>query len=283
MTQHILLSSSPESLRAALLPHASTATVEAEFGDVVIEGTIVTLAHHGPRAGNPCPCLCNPASAGNIDVFGLSHIDLDTIGGVLGLLGKRPGPMSFWELAAFIDVNGPHKVSEFGACPEDLARLYAWWAWSEAHRCLPPRDGSVTDVADYMMSAAEILAAIMSDDPGMLALGVEWCSKKEALNVSSFLERAGNVLVRVHVEFVNGLYIDPNGQAAKAVVAYNPAKGGVTISLADPVLGVSCVEIAQALWGPLAGGRAGIAGSPRGKRMCLDDLVKVRDALVTVL
>jgi len=91
------------------------------------------------------------------------------------------------------------------------------------------------------------------------------------------------VLVRVHVEFVNGLYIDPNGQAAKAVVAYNPAKGGVTISLADPILGVSCVEIAQALWGPLAGGRAGIAGSPRGKRMCLDDLVKVRDALVTVL
>ena len=280
----VLLSASAESLRAALLPHASTATVEAEFGDVVVEGTISTLAHHGARAGNPCPCLCNPASAGNIDVFGLSHIDLDTIGGVLGLLGKRPGPMSFWRLAAYVDVRGPHKLNESGASPEDLARLYAWWSWSETHRCAPPRDGSVADVTDYVADAAKTLAAVMSGDPQLLARGSEWRSKKEELNKSSFFECVNDVIVRVHTEFVNGLYTDPDGcHVAKAVVGYNPERGSVTVSLADPISGVSCAEIARMLWGPLAGGHAGIAGSPRGERLGLDDIVKARDAMVAVL
>ena len=183
----IFLSSSAESLRAALLPHASTATVEAEYGDEVVEGTVTTLAHHGTRAGNPCPCLCPPAEAGRIDVFGVSHIDLDALGGILGLLGTRPGPMSFWTLAAFIDVNGPHKLSESVASPEDSARLFAWWAWSEAHRCTPPRDGSVIDVTDYVTAASNILSAVLDDDPGLLALGEEWRSKKEFLFSSSFL------------------------------------------------------------------------------------------------
>ena len=32
------------------------ATVEAEYGNNVVEGTKVTLAHHGPRSNNPAPC-----------------------------------------------------------------------------------------------------------------------------------------------------------------------------------------------------------------------------------
>ena len=279
----VLLSASAESLRAALLPHASTATVEAEFGDVVVEGTISTLAHHGARAGNPCPCLCNPASAGDIDVFGLPHIDLDTIGGVLGLLGKRPGPMSFWTLAAYVDVRGPHKLSESVALPEDSARLFAWWAWSEAHRCAPPRDGSVIDATDYIETASNILSAVLADDPELLARGSEWHAKKEELNKDSFFEYTNDVIVRVHVEFVNGLYTDPNGHVAKAVVGYNPERGSVTISLADPISGVSCAAIAQTLWGALAGGHEGIAGSPREEEMRLSELTRARDAMIAVL
>jgi len=279
----VLLSSSGESLRTALTSYASTATVEAEYGDEVVEGTVATLAHHGTRAGNPCPCLCDPVPAGSVGMFGVSHIDLDALGGILGLLGSRPGPRSFWELAAYIDTRGPHKVGESGACPEDLEKLYAWWAWSESHRCAPPRDGSVADVTDYVTSATETLGRIMDDDPEMLARGEEWCARKDALNKSSFLERVNDVIVRVHVEFVNGLYVDPDGRPSLAVVGYNPAKGGVTISLADPISGVSCAEIARMLWGPLAGGHAGIAGSPRGERLGLDDIVKARDAMVAVL
>ena len=34
----------------------AAATVEAEYGDICVEGKDVTLAHHGPRSGNPAPC-----------------------------------------------------------------------------------------------------------------------------------------------------------------------------------------------------------------------------------
>ena len=279
----ILLSSSAKSLRTALNTYASTATVEAEYGDEVVEGTAATLAHHGSRAENPCPCLCTPAEAGKIDVFGISHVDLDTIGGILGLLGKRPGPMSFWTLAASVDLHGPHKLNESGASPEDLARLYAWWSWSETHRCNAPRDGSVADVTDCVADATETLVSILDDDPEMLARGAEWHAKKEELNKNSFFECRSDVIVRIHKEFVNGLYTDPNGCPARAVVGYNPEKGSVTISLADPTPGVSCAEIARVLWGPLAGGHPGIAGSPRGEEMCVSELARARDAMVAVL
>jgi hypothetical protein len=51
------------------------------------------------------------------------------------------------------------------------------------------------------------------------------------------------------------------------IVAYNDSLGSITISLADPIKGVSCREVVQTLWGQQAGGHDGIAGSPRGQIM----------------
>lgn len=53
-----------------------------------------------------------------------------------------------------------------------------------------------------------------------------------------------------------------NGDLCKAVVGFNPEKGRVTLSFADPIEGVSCREIMQEVFGPGAGGRDNIAGSP---------------------
>jgi hypothetical protein len=58
-----------------------------------------------------------------------------------------------------------------------------------------------------------------------------------------------------------------SSKSARAIVAWNPEAGTVTVSLESSVSGVSCRDIVQALWGPLAGGHAGIAGSPRGMAM----------------
>jgi len=33
------------------------ATVEAEYGDITVKGTKITLAHHGVNDQNPCPCM----------------------------------------------------------------------------------------------------------------------------------------------------------------------------------------------------------------------------------
>lgn len=97
---------------AALRAVGPTHTVEAEFGLEVCEGSSVTLAHHGPRSDNPCPCLgdnisdCpyNEDSQGCAEfvekglchqecldnkIIGVSHFDLDTLGGVMCCLGVK--------------------------------------------------------------------------------------------------------------------------------------------------------------------------------------------------
>jgi hypothetical protein len=56
-----------------------------------------------------------------------------------------------------------------------------------------------------------------------------------------------------------------------AVVTFNTKFKSVTVSIADPQPGFSCREFVQKLWGPEAGGHDGIAGSPRGREMTLDD------------
>ena len=67
------------------------ATVEAEYGDECLEGTMATLAHHGPRSNNPAPC--NTPDVPVLPPFAtvvVSHIDLDTLGGIYALQGRKP-------------------------------------------------------------------------------------------------------------------------------------------------------------------------------------------------
>ncbi len=50
-----LLSLNQANLAQAIAGRPS-ATVEAESGNTVVSGSIITMAHHGPRAGQKTPC-----------------------------------------------------------------------------------------------------------------------------------------------------------------------------------------------------------------------------------
>jgi len=280
----VLLSSDANALEAALRAYGTTATVEAEYGDRVVRGTICTLAHHGPRSTEPCPCLCENYAIG-LDAIGISHLDLDTIGGVLGLLGYRPLPASFWEVVAKVDVLGPHKIGHgITGFDADLTALAAYHAWSLDHRVYPDRDGGVRDVARDVEAAYAALVAISWGDPGMLEAGRARRDSERDLDELSFVAMLeGGVIVRMADEFTSHLYSTPGGKLGRAVVAYRSDPGVITLSLADPVCGVDCAAIAQRLWGPDAGGRATIAGSPRGKKMSYGDVVDAAFALSALL
>lgn len=274
----ILISSNPANLAEAIALYATSATVEAEYGEKVVNGRNVTLAHHGPRSGNPAPCLAENMTD-SVAAIGLSHVDLDTLGGVMAILGVKPEVPGFWELAAFIDTNGAHKVNQSGASAENISRLYAFWAWSQSNRIMAERDGSVTDVTVAVSEAADAIVRICKDDGGLLAAGETFRNEMRTLNYRSFVQSEGGVIVRVYDAFTNHLYEDPQGDIAKAVVAFNTSTGGITVSLADPIEGVSSMDIVQRLWGSEAGGHAGIAGSPRAKRMELADLLNAFNAV----
>lgn len=272
-----VLSSNPVALTAALEGKAS-ATVEAEYGDACVEGSILTMAHHGPRTGQRAPCSYSNGCGEGIEVVGLSHIDLDTLGGCMAILGCKPEAPSFWKLAEFVDLNGAHKIVQSGATPEDIRRLYAFWAWSRNFRAFPNRDGSTSDVTDKVIEGVKIIGLILTDNVELLAAGDSYAKTDAELNKTSFVEVIGDVIVRVSGQFVNHLYADPDGTAYKAVVAYTTTTGSVTVSFADAPKGKNAREIVQEIWGDLAGGHAGIAGSPRGSRMTLADLIAATEA-----
>jgi len=278
-----IVSNNADALANALAAFGRTATVEAEFGDVCVPGSLVTLAHHGSRAANPAPCAAPNGIGEGVEAVGLSHLDLDALGGCLALLGRKPEADAFWALAAFVDVRGPHRLAESGASEADLARLHAFWAWSAENRVFPPRDGGALDITEAVEAAAAALAAILGGDADLLAAGAAFKEAGEALNAASLVEIVGGVLLRQHEGFVNHLYTSPAGEVAKAVVGFNPATGSVTVSFADAPPAGGAVGIVQKLWGPLAGGHAGIAGSPRGEHLTLDDARAAVAAVLAVL
>lgn len=356
----VLIANNAKALTAALAEHDNTATVEAEYGDEVVEGALATLAHHGKYSHNPAPCIApmipfrdhavkgvlrlkgakgaiteeqleklkkswsemvdgaetfrSPVVAGGefkvcefpIDAIGISHVDLDTLGGILGLLGRRrddlvDGDGLFWRVAAKVDLRGAHHLeSILDGIPllppsvDEIAnrirsQLHAWWGWNEDNRIYPPQDGSVADVTVQIWRACLAIERILEGEPSHLHYGEIWLAGQEALNVESFMEtmRCGPngsiVVVRRSNRFCGHLYLTPRGVLAQAMAFYNLDTSAITVSLADPIEGVNCEEIVKDLWGPEAGGRDVVAGSPRGKVMEIRELRRASAAIAKAI
>jgi len=262
-------------------------TVEAEYGAHVWEGTIYTAAHHqkdGPYAGRHLrahaatgrPSPCNDANIPVLQhsLIGVSHLDLDTIGGVLRAdpvrvhTHFRPDTQAFWDLAEAVDTRGAHRLPEL--CQEEalLRRLHGFWAWSKT---TPRFDFTrVHDVGHVLDEAARVLLELFADDPRRIEAGVALAAGEAALNARTYVHAEERVILR-HTEsaseFVNHLYRSPSGDLHDGVVAWNREKGTITVSVSDPdALSVDCRALVQGLWGPEAGGHAGIGGGPRERR-----------------
>lgn len=286
----VLLSSNPVELRAAM-PHI---TIEAEYGDVVVTGSLATFAHHGSRAGNPAPCVdprvealgnglgwltAHSLDPGAAIIIGISHFDLDTLGGLLRVMWISGGCGSdeFWALAAQTDVHGPHTLDRAHPCYDQLA---AFWAWSEQNRLYAPRDGSVLNVTENIKAAVAALRRCIGRDPEMIAAGADLLAREDTLNSASYCESRSGVIKRVSGSFTNHMYSTPAGEAMRAVVALNESQNSITVSFATPIPGVSAKDIVQIMWGSEAGGRDVIAGSPRNRKMDETDLAHAYDVVI---
>jgi hypothetical protein len=70
-----------------------------------------------------------------------------------------------------------------------------------------------------------------------------------------------------------------------AVVGYNTQTKAITLSFEsdEARAGLSACDIMQELFGPLAGGHAGIAGTPRGEEYTIDDARRVAKHVARLL
>ena len=250
----IIISSNSEQLAAALSRFNRVATVEAEYGAAVVEGNILTLAHHGERGHNPCPCL-RANDPIDVDVVGVSHIDLDTLGGIMSIIGIKPENDEFWSLAAHVDINGPHMARTFGASKQTWLKLNAFWAYSENHRVLADRSGKAVEVVldDFF----DVITRILTTDQENVK-GQAFIDRGRALNENSFVGMVDRMVIRRYDGFVNHLY-----GTGDYVLSYNDRTRAITLSKRDSSVPGNCCTIMQTVFGPAAGGHAGIAGSPR--------------------
>jgi len=248
-------------------------TVECEYGEVVIKGSLYTAAHHQPsgpfqgrHTGGTAPAPCNdpaiPCVTDEDAIVLLSHLDLDSIGGAIRaafgshmFVGSRMfDRRAFWNVAEWVDTHGVHWLD-----PEhdERPRLGAWWAWLDAHRPRPDRE-NVQDVTDFVERAYTTLLSILFDGPGddereigtpqhqrLMEAGRKFLADEDRLNAESFLGawtfRDGAVLaVRDGERFTNHLYRLPpespglgSDTIAHAVLALNRQYDGITLSVED--------------------------------------------------
>lgn len=256
-----------------------TATVEAEYGSEVIYGDEVTLAHHTPQFQNH-PAPCNTENVPKLEdgaTIVISHIDLDTLGGIAALMGRKAENPEFWKVAEFIDLNGPHHLFEVPESARD--RYVAYEAYGATHRT--PRYTEPTDVTELVMEHLGIVDRAVRGEAELVEEGRTWerettekieeCLVFENENVRVFNSPEGT--------FCAASYYSPNlGKIVPATVTFNGRFKSVTVAMADggkelgEKTGESARTLVQALWGNEAGGHAGIAGSPRAREMNEQDM-----------
>lgn len=288
----IVISSNPDNLRAALQGQVA-AVVEAEYGKDEVRGSsdLLTLNHH-IRPERPCPCsLNNEHFAGvrdSIKLIGISHVDLDTLGGIAALMGVKIESTLFWRLAEYVDLNGPHRIT---ASPdynkEAHYKLASFWAWSQENRLHAPRDGSVADCTEYVVEALKEVGAILTGAAGTRTRGVNFLTEENAAAAFTLVKEGRSksgqrVVLRRHDAFVNHLYYGEDGGLADIVVGYNTRFGGVTVSRATDNVPLMARDLVQSLWGDLAGGHPGIAGSPRGEELDFSEAERAFEAILAM-
>lgn len=286
----VVLSNNADNLESALRAEEAngwqTATVEAEFGNRVVAGSWATLAHHAEGwRDKPCPCLHRETRPmPERLIIGVSHFDLDTLGGVLSLLGLRGSlnpnedivSAAFWHGAAFIDTAGPHHIGHLDRSIHSF--LQAFWAWSEDHRLIAPRDGSVMDVTSFFQDAEDALFQILDGDEAFHKAGREWAKSKTELEQKSFVSvfkfgEFSGLVRQSSGKFVNAMYAH-DCQVYDAIIGHNTETGAITLSFERPRIR-NAKEVMQSVFGPEAGGHEGIAGTPRGVEFSLTDAMKI--------
>lgn len=249
------------------------ATVEAEYGEKVIKGKEITLAHHTKEyENNPAPCNTPnvPVISDNSTIV-VSHLDLDTLGGIAALIGRKKEDAKFWQAAEFIDLNGPHNL--FQVEEETRKKYIAYQSYQANHRS--PRVTEITDVTNIVLEHLDIIDKVIDGDKLLIQEGIKWDKETKKKIEDCLVFENNNVRVFNSPEGVFcsvSYYSEKQGKVIPSTVTRNGKFKSVTVAMADGGKKISAKELVQELWGNEAGGHPGIAGSPRGREMTERDM-----------
>lgn len=258
----------------------AVATVEAEYGVRVLEGEVVTLAHHtGDYKSHPAPCNNQHVPTIDSGTIVISHIDFDTVGGIMHLLGKKPFNPQFWNSVEYIDLNGPHHIRSLSTKHKEM--IEAYWAWCFKERTVP-KIKELSDVTKLIFKHMSAITRIMNGDKKLIEFGKIW-SDSVTQKVESCLRYEDNFIRAFVTEnvFCSASYYSLTRKAPVSVtVSFHAGRKEITIATSDE--SIDCEKVVQTLWGAEAGGRSTIAGSPRGRIMNESDFYNAINYLNTL-
>lgn len=254
------------------------ATVGAEYGDDVIEGKLITLAHRAEKYKNN-NAACNtdyvPLLQDNSTII-VSQLNLDTVAGIGALIGRKEQDSNFWKDVEFLVLNGEHNLFQLDKTSRD--KYIAYKAYQQKNKM--PRITEITDVTEQALEYLDILGKIMNGDKQLIEEGKEWDKRaKEEIEECLVFEN-DNIRVFDSPEGVfcsASYYSEERQKVIPCTSTLNGRFKAITLAMADGGKELSAKEIVQKLWGSEAGGLAGIAGSPKLKEMTKEDLKEISD------
>lgn len=260
------------------------ATVEAEYGDICVEGNWQTLAHHTEQyRNNPAPCIRKDVMPLENGIILISHLDLDTLGGIMLLEGMGEMTDSFWESEALIDTQGV--LAEPHLSDRDRFLMRAYWAWETNlvdQKYLADHQNLILDVTDSVelrISFIQMMLERDHTDEERNLLNHYYESFQRDLN--SFLSTCvyEDERLRVFISQENQHYLSHYRDhcLVETCVTLNQKKGTLTIS--DISKNLDCKTFMQEVFGENAGGQFRVAGSPRDEVMGIPDLTRLLNIL----
>jgi hypothetical protein len=259
-------------------------TIEAEYGDETVKGTLYTSAHHGKNQDNPAPCIDDNIPVILEGTILGSHIDLDFIlgcGKALGLYEfKHFDMMRFRGIASHIDINGPHHINKenFKSYKECFD---AYWAWNESRGKEIGNAERIVESKDIRQAVLESLSVIEKivkhNDEELIEKGKEWAKNIQEATEKCLKEETKHYrLFSTDRVFCGASYYSPQQkEIIPAIISYNEKFKAITLSFEDSGKKFKADEIMKELFGAGAGGKAGIAGTPRGIEFTFNDTRKV--------
>ncbi len=282
------------------------ATVEAEYGNEVIEGNRITLAHHTERySKNPAPCNTHVDPLPKNSTIVVSHLDLDSIGGIASLMGIKTENKEFWDLAEFIDLNGLHRLGEYKGQNAKGAKIsYLLYNAYQSNNKLP-KITEITDITDTVLQHIEMVDRSIIKDEQLVEQAREWKQERNKKISDSLIyeNEYFRIFYAKNGEFCSDSYYSKKyNRIVPCTIVMNGKDKSITLALEDggkslqeqqliknkptnkfenffrklfnqkqDIEPSSAKDIVQHLWGNEAGGHIGIAGSPRGQEMTLEN------------
>lgn len=167
-------------------------------------------------------------------------------------------------------------MNEFTPEQKEKYKLNAYYAYNYNHA--GERYSETADVTKQVEDAYGVINDILDIDAPehdmLIADGREWAQAREAAVEEQLIYEDKNMRVfDSNGVFCAASYYSPKQDALiPATVTYNEKTKTITLGFEDGGKQYNAMEIVRSVWGPEAGGREGIAGSPRGIEMTKDDL-----------